>query len=107
MQFPCGGDSGAIERWPGTAAPPPSPARRGGVAALRLFGGELCHFWFLDRHAPVDAILVGRVIAGGAMIGAAIVPDHDVADAPFVAVLAVRLNYVAGEFVDQIIAFLG
>jgi len=52
----------------------------------------------------MDAVLVRRVVAGRAMVGTAVVPDDDVADPPLVAVLAVRLDHVAGQLVDQVIA---
>ncbi len=74
---------------------------------MGLFSGQPCRFALFDRRAPVDAILVRRIIAGGAMIGTAVVPDHDVADALFVAIFTVRLDHGAREFVDQIFAFLG
>ena len=61
---------------------------------------------FLDRYAPMDAVLVRRVVACRTVIGAAIVPDHDVADAPLVAIFAIRLDHVACQFVDQIITLL-
>ena len=53
----------------------------------------------------MDAVLVGRVVAGGLVVGAAVVPDDDVADPPFVAVFAVRLDHRGGQFVDQRITF--
>src|SRR6476660_248860 len=71
-----------------------------------LFRRQPLRLTLLDRYSPVDSILVWRIIACRAMIGAAVVPDHDVADAPFVAVLTVRLNHEAGQLGDQIIAFL-
>jgi hypothetical protein len=46
----------------------------------------------VDRDAPVDAVLLGRVVAGGAVIRAAIVPDHDVALFPDVMVLGVGVT---------------
>src|SRR4029453_7512166 len=58
----------------------------------------------LDRHAPVDAILLGRVITGRLVIGAAIVPDDDVARAPAVAILTLGLDHEPGQLVDQRVA---
>ena len=54
----------------------------------------------------MDAILLGGIIPGGLVIGAAVVPDHDVADAPFVPVLAVRLDHIPRQFLDQIVALV-
>src|SRR3989442_14234523 len=51
----------------------------------------------LDRHAPVDAVFLGRIVARRLVIGAAVVPDDDVTLAPFVAVATGRLDYVAGQ----------
>src|SRR5205823_6940972 len=47
----------------------------------------------VDRDPPVDAVLLGRIVAGGAVIGTAIVPDHDVALFPFVMVLGVGCDH--------------
>src|SRR4051794_27090703 len=59
----------------------------------------------LDRHTPVDAILLRRIIAGGLMIRTAVVPDHDIADMPLVTILSVRLHHIGLELGDQVIAF--
>ncbi len=53
----------------------------------------------------MDAVFVRRVVASGTVIGTAIVPDDDVADAPFVAVLGIRLDHETGQLVDHIVAF--
>ena len=74
----------------GSATPPPAVLRRA----------------LLDRHAPVDAVLVRRIVPRRTMIRAAVVPDHDVADPPLVAVFAVRLDHVAGQLLDQLVALL-
>src|SRR2546426_375472 len=60
----------------------------------------------LDRHAPVDAVFLGRIVARRLVIGAAVVPDDDVTLAPFVAVATVGLDHVAGQLLDQRVALL-
>src|SRR5262249_49221950 len=60
----------------------------------------------VNRYAPVDAVLLGRVIASGEVVGAPVVPDDDVASAPRVAVLAIRLDHPLGELVDDRVALL-
>src|SRR5262245_13351911 len=55
----------------------------------------------LDRHAPVDPVLLGRVIARRLVVRAAVVPDHDVALRPPMAILAARLDHVPLQLVDQ------
>ena len=52
----------------------------------------------------MDAVLLGRVVAGRPVIGAAVVPDHDVALFPFVMVLGVGLDHRFGQFGDQFVA---
>src|SRR3989475_11331026 len=69
----------------------------GGRARVR--GGAL-----LDRDAPVDAVFLGWIVARRLVVRAAVVPDDDVALAPLVAVLAARLDHVAGQLVDQLVA---
>src|SRR5258705_1202743 len=59
-----------------------------------------------DRHAPVDAVFLGRIVAGRLVVGAAIVPDDDVSLAPAVAVLALGLDHKPGQLVDQRVALL-
>jgi hypothetical protein len=49
----------------------------------------------------VDALFLDRIATGRRVQRAAIVPDHDVADLPFVAVLRRRRRHVVGEFGDQ------
>src|ERR1035438_4406889 len=79
---------------------------RGLVIGLPLFGGEAPGGGeFLNRDAPMDAILLRRIIARRAVVGTAVVPDHDVADPPLVPVLPLRLHHVGFKFVDQVIAF--
>src|SRR2546422_10383327 len=60
----------------------------------------------LDRHAPVDAVFLGRIVACRLVIGAAVVPDDDVTLAPCVAVATVGLDHVAGQLLDQRVALL-
>ena len=71
-----------------------------------LFGSKPLRNAILDRYAPVDAVFVRRIVAGGTVIRAAVVPYHDVADTPFVPVFAIGLNHVAGQFVDQCITLV-
>src|SRR5690348_9326992 len=52
----------------------------------------------------MDPIFRGRVVARRLVIRAAIVPDDDVALAPPVAVLAVGLDHVPGQLLDQRVA---
>src|SRR5437762_9491517 len=49
----------------------------------------------VDRDPPVYAVLLWRVVAGGFVIRASVVPDDDVALAPFVAVFGIGLDHVA------------
>src|SRR6266536_2173131 len=58
----------------------------------------------LDRHAPVDAVFLGRVVPRRLVVRAAVVPDDDVAFAPAVAVFALGLNHALGELIDQRVA---
>src|SRR5690242_462229 len=53
----------------------------------------------------MDAVLLGRIVAGGAVIGATVVPNDDVAFAPDVMVFGVGLDHVAFEIGNQLIAF--
>src|SRR5512147_2864194 len=58
----------------------------------------------LDRHAPVDAVFLRRVVARRPVIGAAVVPDHDVALAPRVAVPGPGLDHATGQLFDERVA---
>ncbi|MBV9199071.1 MAG: SDR family oxidoreductase, partial [Alphaproteobacteria bacterium] len=60
----------------------------------------------VDRDPPVDAVFLGRVVAGRPVIGAAVIPDHDIPLAPFMAVFGARLDHVSFELGNQRIAFL-
>src|SRR5947207_15170529 len=66
----------------------------GGRARVR--GGAL-----LDRHAPVDALFLGWIVARRLVIRAAVVPDDDVALPPAVTVFALRLDHALRQLVDQ------
>ena len=77
--------------------------RKGGGRPLARAAHRLVRE-FVDRHPPVDAVLLGRIVAGGQVVRAAVVPDDDVADAPLVAVLGVRLDHALGELVDDRVA---
>src|ERR1700694_4867850 len=68
----------------------------------RVRGGAL-----LDRDAPVDAVFLGWIIARRLVIRAAVVPDDDVALAPAVAVLPLRLDHAVGQLVDERVALVG
>src|SRR5688500_6310171 len=57
----------------------------------------------LDGNAPVDAVFLRRIVSGGRVIRAAIVPDDDVALLPFVAVLAGRLHHHRAELFEDCI----
>src|SRR5207237_7932805 len=61
----------------------------------------------LDRDAPVDAVFLRWIIARRLVIRAAVVPDDDVALAPAVAVLALRLDHALGQLVDERVALVG
>src|SRR5215469_1188033 len=52
------------------------------------------------------AILFRRVVAGGLVVRAAIVPDHDIAFAPDVVVFGVWRDHALLQFGDQRVAFL-
>src|SRR5262249_59102098 len=82
--------------------------REGGAAArARSARATSSPVWvraLLDRHAPVDAVLLGGIGARGLVIRAAVVPDHDVALTPLMAVLPRGLDHVAGELVDERVA---
>src|ERR1700731_3993561 len=73
------------------------------IALLRRFV-ERFDPEIVDRDAPVDAVFLGRIVTGGAVIGAAVVPDDDVALFPFVVVLGVGRDHARGQFGDQRIA---
>src|SRR5207253_10260778 len=60
----------------------------------------------IDRDAPMDAVFLGRVVAGRPMIRAAVVPDHDVALMPDVMVFGVGHNHALFQLGDQRVAFL-
>src|SRR5579863_3792728 len=101
------GDSGRRISRPPISAPSPAANGETVTAIARLLrrraGGR---GEFLDRHPPVDAVLLGRVVARRLVVGAAVVPDDDVALPPLVAVLPLGLDHVAGELLEQRIAFL-
>src|SRR5262245_61507649 len=59
-----------------------------------------------DRHPPVDAVFLGRVIARRLVVRAAVVPDDDVALAPVVPVLRVRLDHALRQLVDDRVALV-
>src|SRR5262245_63360901 len=84
----------------GRAARPSSPTRRRGS---RCSGGAGA---LLDGHAPVDAVFLGRVITRRLVVGAAVVPDHDIAAAPAVAVLTLGLDHPLCQLLDQVVALL-
>src|SRR5258708_27498945 len=69
------------------------------LRCFRDFDAEI-----VDRDAPVDAVFLGRVVTGGAVIGAAIVPDHDVALFPFVMVLGIGRDHPFFQFGDQLVS---
>ena len=72
------------------------------AAQLRTPGlGRVLH----DGDAPVDTLLVDWIAAGRRVERTAIVPDHDVAHRPLVAVLRRRRHHVIGELPDQRVAF--
>src|SRR5262249_16616109 len=54
----------------------------------------------LDRHAPVYAVFVRRIVACRLVVRAAVVPDDDVALAPFVGVRGLGLDHVASQLLD-------
>jgi len=53
----------------------------------------------------MNAVFLGRVVAGGLVVGAAIVPDHDVALAPDVMVFGAGHDHALFQFGDQRVAF--
>src|SRR5437667_4004472 len=86
----------------------PSPAANGlTVMVIALFRRlERLDPIVIDRDAPMDAIFLGRVVAGRPMIRAAIVPDHDVALAPDMMVFGVGHDHALFQLGDQRVAFL-
>src|SRR5215813_12120723 len=58
----------------------------------------------VDRYPPMDTVFFGRVVARRLVIRAPVVPDDDVALAPFVPVFGIGLNHVGFELGDQHIA---
>src|SRR3954466_15090377 len=56
---------------------PSNPARASLPRFVERLDAEI-----VDRDAPVDAVFLGRVVAGRLVVRAAIVPDHDVGPAP-------------------------
>ena len=75
-----------------TAAPPGRHVRRPPIV--------LHH-----RRAPVAAALMRRIVARRGMQRAAVVPQHQVADAPLVAVIAIGRFRIARQLRDQGVAF--
>src|SRR5436853_593007 len=87
----------------------PSPAANGlTVMLIGLLRRFVEHFdaVIVDRDPPVDAVLIGRVVAGRPVVGAAVVPDDDVALLPFVMVFGVGSNHPLLQFDDDLVALL-
>src|SRR5690606_34148160 len=59
-----------------------------------------------DGHTPVHAPFVQGVSTGGLMDRAPVIPDHDVAGLPLVAVLRIGLKHVGEELVDEGVTLL-
>src|SRR5256712_6976305 len=64
-----------------------------------MLGGRarVCAAALLDRDAPVDTFLLGRVVARGFVVRAAVIPDDDVAFAPLVAGLPPPPGHLTGS----------
>ena len=58
----------------------------------------------LDQHALHDAPLAHRIVDVDAMHGGAVVPDHAVADRPFMGEMVLRLARFGRQLVEQLIA---
>ena len=54
----------------------------------------------------MDAVLVRWVVAGGFVVGAAVIPDHHVPFVPFMPIFGIGLDHIGFEFGDQLGAFL-
>src|SRR5687767_11373614 len=87
---PEGPHNTARRRMPGLSTTSLSPSRRSAVV--------------FDRYAPVNAVFLRRIVSCRLVIGAAIVPDDDVALAPLVAILARRLHHHHAELLDNRVA---
>src|SRR5271157_162678 len=84
----------------------PSPAANGTTSMLiaSLRGRQGFDAVIVDRNPPMDAVLLRRIVAGRLVIGTPVIPDDDVALAPFVPVFGPGLDHVALELGDQRIA---
>ena len=60
----------------------------------------------VDRDAPMYAVFLRRVVAGGLVVRATVVPDYDIALAPDVMVLGVGYHHAFAQLCDQLVAFL-
>src|SRR5215210_7834500 len=60
----------------------------------------------LDRDTPVNAVFLRRIIGRRLVIRAAVVPDHDIALAPLVAILRRRLLHQRGQLRDDRLALV-
>src|SRR6266571_3913639 len=58
----------------------------------------------LDRDAPVDAVFLGRIVARSLVVRAAVVPDHDVALSPRVAVGGLGPDHAVGQLFNDLVA---
>ncbi len=65
--------------------------------SVKLFG---------NVAAQEAAALAERIVAGGAVPGAAVIPDQRIADAPFVACLELRLAAPCIDFFQQCLGFV-
>src|SRR5262245_38951636 len=96
-----------IQEWTGAGAGARRTTRPTRLAArCRAAPSPPCRSSVFDRHAPVDTVLFGWVVARRLVIAAAVVPDDDVARVPLVAIRAVGLDHVAGQLFDQRVALL-
>src|SRR5204862_1824968 len=86
-----------------------SSSARGPSRAAGRDRGQPVGSWstLLDRDAPVDAVFLGWIVARRLVVRAAVVPDDDVALAPAVAVLALRLDHAVGQLVDKSVSIVG
>ena len=80
------------------------PARRRASESDFRSASRLRARRFLDRHAPVDAVFVWRIVAGGLVHHAPVVPDHDIADPPAMNVAGIRRDHPLGEILDHVVA---
>src|ERR1051326_5464316 len=60
----------------------------------------------VNGHSPMDALFLRRIVASRQVIRAPVIPDHHVANGPFVPVLRIRLDHPLRQLVDNRVTFV-